>query len=152
MRRQVLAWRWLLAWKRAWALRRLLSLAGVAGRAGSTTFLSFSKPISKTSLFYQKGNITGLRISGRSGCELVRRSDCPLHPLDGRREAPDRKRMTIRSPDGAGAERPRHRRGKSPRRTHPQKSVCIGIISVASASPRSTSPNCCVALFDEHFR
>ncbi len=27
--------------------------------------------------------------------------DCPLHPLDGRREAPDRKRMVIRSPDGA---------------------------------------------------
>ncbi len=27
--------------------------------------------------------------------------DCPLQPRDGRREAPDRKRMVIRSPDGA---------------------------------------------------
>ncbi len=27
--------------------------------------------------------------------------DRPLHPLDGRRETPDRKRMVIRSPDGA---------------------------------------------------
>ena len=35
--------------------------------------------------------------SGLSRCELVRRSDCPLHPLDGRRETPDRQRMTIRA-------------------------------------------------------
>jgi len=35
-------------------------------------------------------------------------ADRPLQPLDGRREAPDRKRMLIRSPDGAGAKRPRH--------------------------------------------
>jgi len=27
--------------------------------------------------------------------------DRPLQPLDGRRAAPDRKRMSIRSPDGA---------------------------------------------------
>ena len=27
--------------------------------------------------------------------------DRPLQPLDGRREAPDRKRMLVRSPDGA---------------------------------------------------
>ncbi len=48
-----------------------------------------------------EGQLTGLQISGRSGCELVRRSDCPLNPLDGRYEAPDRKRMAICSPDGA---------------------------------------------------
>ena len=33
--------------------------------------------------------------------ELARVDDRPLQPLDGRREAPDRKRMIIRSPDGA---------------------------------------------------
>ena len=105
MRRQVLAWRWLLAWKRAWALRRLLSLAGVAGRAGSTTSLSFSKPISKTSLFYQKRNITGPRISGGGRRELARDDRSPLHPLDGRREAPDRLRMIHSRPRWRGAKR-----------------------------------------------
>ena len=30
-----------------------------------------------------KSGITELRISRRSECELVRRSDRPLHPLDG---------------------------------------------------------------------
>jgi len=43
----------------------------------------------------------GLRISGGWTRELARMGDCPLHPLDGRREAPDRKRTVIRSPDGA---------------------------------------------------
>jgi len=35
--------------------------------------------------------------------------DRPLHTLDGRREAPDSQWMAIRGPDGAGAERLRHR-------------------------------------------
>jgi hypothetical protein len=43
----------------------------------------------------------GLRISGGRTRELARVDDRPLQPLDGRREAPDRKRMLIRSPDGA---------------------------------------------------
>ncbi len=43
---------------------------------------------------------TGLRISGGRTRELARVDDRPLQPLDGRREAPDRKRMAIRSPDG----------------------------------------------------
>jgi len=46
-------------------------------------------------------DITGLRISGGRTRELARVDDRPLQPLDGRREAPDRKRMLIRSPDGA---------------------------------------------------
>ena len=32
--------------------------------------------------------------------------DRPLHPLDGRREAPDSMRMAMRGADGAGAKRP----------------------------------------------
>ncbi len=45
--------------------------------------------------------LTGLRISGERTPELARVDGRPLQPLDGRREAPDRKRMLIRSPDGA---------------------------------------------------
>jgi len=45
--------------------------------------------------------LTGLRISGGRTRELARVDDRPLQPLDGRRGAPDRKRMSIRSPDGA---------------------------------------------------
>ena len=40
------------------------------------------------------------------GGTLVRQPDRQLQPLDGRREAPHRKRVVIRSPDGAA--RPRH--------------------------------------------
>jgi hypothetical protein len=42
-----------------------------------------------------------LRISGRRTRERAREDDCPLHALDGRREAPDRKRVVIRNADGA---------------------------------------------------
>jgi hypothetical protein len=45
--------------------------------------------------------LTGLRISGGRTRELARVDDCPLQPLDGRREAPDRKRVAIRNADGA---------------------------------------------------
>ena len=45
------------------------------------------------------------RISGGRSRELARVADCPLHTLDGRRVAPDRRRMVIRGTDGAGAER-----------------------------------------------
>jgi len=38
---------------------------------------------------------------------------CPLYTLDGRREALDRQRMSIRGPNGVGAERPRHRRSSA---------------------------------------
>ncbi|MFH1218901.1 MAG: hypothetical protein V1694_00405, partial [Candidatus Eisenbacteria bacterium] len=38
-----------------------------------------------------------LRREGTLACLTERQ----LHPLDGRREAPDRERMAIRSPDGA---------------------------------------------------
>ena len=51
---------------------------------------------------------TGLRMSGGGRRELARGDRSPLHPLDGRREAPDRQRVTIRSPDGAALWRPRH--------------------------------------------
>jgi len=51
---------------------------------------------------------TGPRISGRWTRELARVDAGPLHTLDGQREAPDRLRMAIRGPDGAGAERLRH--------------------------------------------
>jgi len=37
----------------------------------------------------------------RGGGELAHQPNRPLHPLDGRREAPDRQRMAIRSADGA---------------------------------------------------
>ena len=37
----------------------------------------------------------------RGGGELAHQPNRPLHPLDGRREAPGRKRMAIRSADGA---------------------------------------------------
>ena len=50
--------------------------------------------------------LTGLRISGGRTRERARVDDRPLQPLDGRREAPDRKRMAIRSPDGAAASAP----------------------------------------------
>jgi len=47
-----------------------------------------------------------LRISGGRTRERARVDDRPLQPLDGRRRAPDRKRMAIRGSDGAA--RPRH--------------------------------------------
>jgi len=53
--------------------------------------------------------LTGPRISGGRLRELAYVNACPLHTLDGRREALDRQRMSIRGPDGVGAERPRHR-------------------------------------------
>jgi hypothetical protein len=49
---------------------------------------------------------TGLRISGGRTRERARVDGRPLQPFDGRREAPDRKRMAIRSPDGAAASAP----------------------------------------------
>jgi hypothetical protein len=39
--------------------------------------------------------------AGGRASELARVDDRPLQPLDGWREGPDRKRMLIRSPDGA---------------------------------------------------
>jgi len=44
--------------------------------------------------------ITALRISGRRTRERTRVDDRPLQPRDGRREAPDRKRVVFRSADG----------------------------------------------------
>ncbi|MCS6804708.1 MAG: hypothetical protein RMM98_15670 [Acidobacteriota bacterium] len=44
--------------------------------------------------------LTALRISGGRTRKLACVDARPLHPLDGRREAPDRKRMAIRSADG----------------------------------------------------
>jgi hypothetical protein len=41
----------------------------------------------------------------RANGELARVDDRPLQPPDGRREAPDRKRISIRNPDGAAHER-----------------------------------------------
>ena len=55
-------------------------------------------------------------MSGGGRRELARGDRSPLHPLDGRREAPDRQRVTIRSPDGAALLRPRHREAELPRR------------------------------------
>ena len=43
----------------------------------------------------------GVADQRRGGGELAHQPNRPLHPLDGRREAPDRKRMAIRSADGA---------------------------------------------------
>jgi len=40
-------------------------------------------------------------MSGRGRSELARFDRRPLHPLDGRREVPDKRRVIIRSPDGA---------------------------------------------------
>ena len=37
----------------------------------------------------------------RAASELARVAKRPLHSLDGRRVAPDGKRITVRSPDGA---------------------------------------------------
>jgi|GEM_PF-2269610 len=37
----------------------------------------------------------------RADARLLGLDDIPLQPLDGRRQAPDRKRMSIRSPDVA---------------------------------------------------
>jgi hypothetical protein len=44
--------------------------------------------------------LTGLRISGERTRKRARVDDRPMQPLDGRRGAPDRKRMAIRSPVG----------------------------------------------------
>ena len=55
--------------------------------------------------------LTGLRISGGWTRELARVGNRPLLPLDGRRGASGNQRMAIRSPDGVGAKRPRHRLG-----------------------------------------
>ena len=51
--------------------------------------------------------LTALRISGGRTRELARVVDRPLQPLDGRREAPGRQRMAIRSPDGAARSDPK---------------------------------------------
>ncbi|MCK5601458.1 hypothetical protein KAR91_06310, partial [Candidatus Pacearchaeota archaeon] len=51
-------------------------------------------------LLSDPGCLTALRISGGRMRELAREDDRPLHPLDGRRFAPDRMRMGIRSDDG----------------------------------------------------
>jgi len=45
-----------------------------------------------------------LRVSGRRTRERARVDDRPLRPLDGRREAPDRKRIAIRNADGVERE------------------------------------------------
>jgi len=46
-------------------------------------------------------SITGWRINCGLERELARAQACQLQLFDGRRVAPDRKRMTIRRPDGA---------------------------------------------------
>ena len=51
------------------------------------------------------GALTALRISGGRSRELARGDDRTLQPLDGRRKAPDRERMEIRSADGAALSR-----------------------------------------------
>jgi len=48
-----------------------------------------------------KIRLTALRVSGGRTRERARVDDRPRQPLDGQREALDRKRMAIRSPDGA---------------------------------------------------
>jgi len=45
--------------------------------------------------------LTERRISGGRTYELASADNYPLHPLDGLREAPDRKRVAIRNADGA---------------------------------------------------
>jgi len=55
------------------------------------------------------GDISALRISGRAAVSLLTKPNRPLHPLDGRHKAPGRKPMAIRSANGAGATRPRHK-------------------------------------------
>src|SRR5574337_219648 len=42
-----------------------------------------------------KSRLTALRITGGRTHERARVDDCPLHPLDGRREALNRKRVVI---------------------------------------------------------
>jgi hypothetical protein len=46
-------------------------------------------------------SLTPLPISRRRTRKRARVNDCPLHPLDGWREAPNRKRVAIRNTDGA---------------------------------------------------
>jgi len=52
-------------------------------------------------LFHIPFYLAGWRISCGLERERARAQACQLQPFDGRRAAPDRKRMKIRRPDGA---------------------------------------------------
>jgi len=74
--------------------------------------------------------LTALRISGGRTRELARVDDRPLQPLDGRREAPDRQRMAIRSADGAA------RSVRAIALLHPRRAPgCISNSSECSLAP-----------------